>query len=53
MEVDPFGGDVKPVKGARGLFRKRVSDYRIAFTVNFEKGEVAVLRVGHRSKFYD
>jgi mRNA-degrading endonuclease RelE of RelBE toxin-antitoxin system len=53
MEADPFGGDVRPVKGERALFRRRVGDYRIAFTVNFEKGEVAILRVGHRSKFYD
>jgi mRNA-degrading endonuclease RelE of RelBE toxin-antitoxin system len=40
-------------KGERGIFRRRVGDYRISFTVNFEKDEVAVLRVGHRSKFYD
>jgi mRNA interferase RelE/StbE len=53
MEVDPFVGDVKPIKGVRGLFRKRVGDYRIAFTLDFEKDEVAVLRIGHRSKFYD
>jgi len=53
MEVDPFRGDVRLTKGARGLFRKRVGDYRIAFTVNFEKDEVAILRVGHRSRFYE
>ena len=53
MQNDPFGGDVRPIKGAQGVFRRRVGDYRISFTVNFELGEVAVLKVGHRSKFYD
>jgi mRNA-degrading endonuclease RelE of RelBE toxin-antitoxin system len=52
MEVDPFQGDVRPIKGERGIFR-RVGDYRVSFTVNFEKNEVIVLRVGHRSKFYE
>ena len=53
MEADPFSGDVKPIKGVKGVFRRRVGDYRISFTVNFELDEVAVLRLGHRSKFYD
>lgn len=52
MERDPFSGDVKPLKGIRGVFRRRVGDYRIAFTVNFEEDEVAILRIGHRDKFY-
>jgi mRNA-degrading endonuclease RelE of RelBE toxin-antitoxin system len=53
MQDDPFAGDVRPIKGAPGVFRRRVGDYRVSFTVNFELGEVAVLRVGHRSKFYE
>ncbi len=53
MEANPFSGDVKPIKGVRGVFRRRVGAYRIAFTVNFEMDEVAVLRIGHRSSFYE
>ncbi|MEM2865168.1 MAG: type II toxin-antitoxin system RelE/ParE family toxin [Candidatus Bathyarchaeia archaeon] len=34
METDPFIGDVKPVKGLRGAFRRRAGDYRIIYTVN-------------------
>lgn len=49
---DPFGGDVKPIKNVKGLFRRRVGDFRIAFTVNFEKNEVVILKVGRREKFY-
>jgi len=39
---DPFGGDVKPIKNVKGLFRRRVGDFRITFTVNFEKNEVVI-----------
>lgn len=53
METDPFAGDVRSIKGEAGVFRRRVGDYRVSFTVNFELGEVAVLKVGHRSKFYE
>jgi mRNA-degrading endonuclease RelE of RelBE toxin-antitoxin system len=52
MATEPFSGDVKPVKGVKGVLRRRVGDYRIAFTVNFEKSEVIVLRVGRRERFY-
>jgi mRNA-degrading endonuclease RelE of RelBE toxin-antitoxin system len=52
MATDPFSGDVKPIKGVRSLLRRRVGDYRISFTVNFEKGEVVVLKVGRRESFY-
>lgn len=37
MATDPFSGDVKPIKGVRSLLRRRVGDYRVSFTVNFEK----------------
>jgi mRNA-degrading endonuclease RelE of RelBE toxin-antitoxin system len=36
----------------KGLLRRTVGDYGIAFTVNFEKSEVVVLKVGRREKFY-
>jgi mRNA-degrading endonuclease RelE of RelBE toxin-antitoxin system len=52
MSTDPFSGDVKPIRNVRGLFRRRVGDYRIAFTINFEKGEVIILKASRRGKFY-
>ena len=52
MATDPFSGDVKPIKGVRSLLRRRVGDYMISFTVNFEKSEVVVLKVGRRESFY-
>jgi len=52
MATDPFSGDVKPVRGVKGVLRRRVGDYRIAFTINFENAEVIILRAGRRDKFY-
>ena len=52
LEADPFRGDVKPVKGLKGVFRLRVGNYRIAFTVNFKENEVAILKIAKRKTFY-
>jgi len=52
MAEAPLSGDVKPIKGIRGLLRRRIGDYRLAFTMNFEEGEVAILRVSRREEFY-
>ncbi|MEM2873153.1 MAG: type II toxin-antitoxin system RelE/ParE family toxin [Nitrososphaerales archaeon] len=53
MELNPFSGDVKPIRTLRGVFRKRVGNYRIAFVINFEASEVVVLKIGKREKFYE
>lgn len=42
MRDDPFEGDVRPLKGVTGVFRRRVGSYRIAFSVNFNENEVMV-----------
>ncbi|MGB9660120.1 MAG: type II toxin-antitoxin system RelE family toxin [Nitrososphaerales archaeon] len=33
MELNPFSGDVKPIRTLKGVFRRRVGDYRIAFVI--------------------
>lgn len=53
MANDPFEGDVKPLTGLSGVFRKRVGDYRIVFSVNFAENEVLIIKVGKREKFYE
>ncbi|MGI0029007.1 MAG: type II toxin-antitoxin system RelE family toxin, partial [Nitrososphaera sp.] len=53
MSDDPFDGDVKPLKGITGAFRRRVGNYRIAFSVNFNENEVLILKIGRRGKFYE
>lgn len=53
MGVDPFEGDVKPLKDMPGMFRRRLGNYRIAFSVNFNANEVIILKIGKREKFYE
>ena len=52
MRDNPFLGDVKPLKGLKGVFRKRVGKYRVAFIVNFEKNEVVVVKLAKKEEFY-
>ena len=53
MEVDPFTGDIKPVKPLSGMFRRRVGDYRIIFTVDFERSAVVALIISPRERAYE
>lgn len=53
MRDDPFEGDVKPLKGIHGVYRRRVGNYRIAFSVNFTENEVLVIKIGKRGGLYD
>lgn len=52
MEVNPFSGDVKPLKGPqwKGRYRKRVGPYRVIFTVDHETKRVAVSAILTRSE---
>jgi len=51
LEKDPCRKGIQ-IKGAKGIFRIRSGNYRIAYIV--EKGHVLVLviRIGHRKDFY-
>lgn len=44
MATEPFAGDVKPIKGVKGVLRRRIGEYRAAVTVNFEKGRTGLHR---------
>jgi mRNA interferase RelE/StbE len=33
-------------------YRLRIGDYRVLFDVNWEKQEINILKIGHRSKIY-
>jgi mRNA interferase RelE/StbE len=41
------------VRTEEGIWRIRIGDWRVAYTVDDATPEVAVIRVGHRSDFYD
>ena len=51
MATDPFQGNVKALQGKewRGVFRRRIGDYRLLFSVSREQGTVIVLRILLRS----
>ena len=52
MTAEPFVGNVKALKGDewRGVFRRRIGDYRILFTADRGKQTVVVLRILIRSE---
>jgi mRNA interferase RelE/StbE len=41
------------VKTEEGVWRVRVGDWRIGYEIDDAKREVTIIRVGHRSEFYD
>ena len=50
---DPLPSGCKKLVGATNLYRIRVSDYRIVYTVEHDVLVVLVVRVGHRKDIYD
>lgn len=49
---NPFGPNTKKLKGAKRLYRLRVGDYRVIYSVD-NKGRIIVLiLVGHRKDIY-
>jgi mRNA-degrading endonuclease RelE of RelBE toxin-antitoxin system len=51
MENEPFQRNVKSLHGEewKGVFRRRIGDYRLLFLANHEKQTITVLRVLLRS----
>jgi len=51
MQADPFQGDVKALRGDewRGVFRRRLGNYRIIFVPDSGPGIVRILRILIRS----
>ena len=49
---NPRPPGVEKLKGAEGLWRVRVGDYRVIYTVRDEVLLVLVIRIGHRREVY-
>jgi mRNA-degrading endonuclease RelE of RelBE toxin-antitoxin system len=51
MASDPFQGDVKALQGEewRGVFRRRLGDYRLFFTVDHGRQKVVIHQITLRS----
>ncbi len=48
----PFGTDIKKLKGT-DMFRLRVGDYRILYTVESDRYVVLVIDIGNRGQIYN
>lgn len=53
LAVNPRPPGCLKVKSEDGVWRIRVGDYRIGYTIDDEAREVTIIRVGHRREFYD
>ena len=51
MGVDPFQGNIKALQGRqwKGVFRRRIGDYRLLFTADHARRSFLVLQISVRS----
>jgi len=52
LAVDPLPPGVKKLKNCDGLYRVRVSDYRIIYRIEQEILTILVVKIGHRRDVY-
>jgi mRNA interferase RelE/StbE len=52
LRVFPPEGDIVRLEDTEGRFRLRVGDWRVTFRYRFDKREVHIAEVVHRSKAY-
>jgi mRNA interferase RelE/StbE len=50
---DPRPSGCLKIRSEEGVWRIRVGDWRIGYEINDPNREVTVIRIGHRSEFYD
>ena len=50
---DPRPAGCLKVQSEESIWRIRVGDYRIGYEIDDAPKEVTIIRVGHRSDFYD
>ena len=48
----PTEGDIKPLTGRAGLYRLRIGDYRVIYTVDNDVLLVLIMNVGNRGDVY-
>jgi mRNA-degrading endonuclease RelE of RelBE toxin-antitoxin system len=53
LETDPFSGDIKMIKGKRGICRVRSGGFRIYFRITPATGEIDILLIDQRGSIKD
>ena len=53
LAANPRPAGCLKVKSEEGVWRIRVGDWRVGYQLDDSSREVTVIRVGHRSEFYD
>ncbi len=48
----PDTGDIKTIQGQKGMYRLRVGDYRILYTIDHGELTVFVVDIGNRGDVY-
>jgi mRNA interferase RelE/StbE len=54
LSLNPFSEilHIKKLKGAPGLYRLRVGDYRIIYEVDRDTVIITIIKIGHRREVY-
>lgn len=52
IELLPKGENIKPLKGYENLFRLRVGDYRVIYTIDNGELTIMVIDAGSRGDIY-
>lgn len=52
LQQDPTDGDTKKLGGTKGLWRLRVGDHRILYTIDHGKLVIEVVRAANRREVY-
>ncbi len=52
LAEQPYPPGAQKLQGGEGLFRIRIGDYRLIYTVEHHRLVVLIVRVGHRRNIY-
>jgi mRNA interferase RelE/StbE len=52
LAEDPFPKGHKKLKGLKDMYRIRVGDYRIIYTIHPQIITIEILKIGHRKDIY-
>ena len=51
LKNDPYGQNSQKLEGSKG-YRIRIGDYRVVYTIDKEKQNLLIIKIGHRKEIY-